>query len=403
MRRAYLAAAICALGLSLLPCAADARHSRRAHHARRDRFPVVRRTDPPGVGMALDPATGNYRISYYPPALPPPSSPSLMEGQPAATQAGPVVLRVSAVSRRRPSAAKPKLLHAIFVPATKIDPIVESDFVYRPGRREVQYAYRIANGRGAKQALVRIAIEPLSTVSALMLPLPGGAGRDAERTAQFEATASGALISPDHWSGTLSALAGPGLRIVWQLDAAPGARGVAPGRAQSGFGLPADDLPGVALARLRGNAPPLRFGGHWPPGDIGDRLRYLTAHDYVTRPVAVPAITLPDPYDSAALIGRIQAQMHTWIALGLLDPLFADRLDHHLEYAADELRNGWTRDARYDLDAVHLLLALQYPSLEGKAGPAHLLKPAAMQIDVVAARVLDFDLKYVEMRMDQAH
>ncbi len=377
MRSAYIAAAICALGLGLAPGAADARHGHRAHHGR----PHPRaRPEKPGPGITLDPASGNYRISYYPPPAP--------GAEPVAWTGGKRAART--------------LLHATFVPATKIAPTVESDFVYRPDRREVQYAYRIANGRGARQALVRIAIEPLSTVSALMLPLPGGAGRDAGRTAEFEATASGALVTPGHWSGALSALPGEGLRLVWQFDASGGAKGLAPGRTQSGFGLPADDLPGVALARLTGNAPPPPFGGHWPPGDVGDRLRYLAANDYVTRPVAVPAITLPEPYDSAALIGRIQAQMHTWIALQLLDPLFADRLDHHLEYAADELRNGWTRDARYDLDAVRLLLAVQHPSLEGKAGPAHLLKPTAMQIDVVAARVLDFDLKYVEMRMDQA-
>jgi hypothetical protein len=382
LRRATIAAAIWVLGLSLIPGVADARHRHHRHRAHRAQRHARATPEKPGPGITLDPASGIYHISYYAPPAPgadPAGTP--VKGKPAAKT----------------------LLHTTFVPATRIDPTIESDFVYRPDRREVQYAYRVANGRRAKAALVRIVIDPLSTVSALMLPPASAGGMDADHRTQFEGTASGALITPDHWSGTLSAHTGPGLRIVWQLDATPGAKGVAPGRAQAGFGLPADDLPGVVLAHLQGAAPAPPFGGNWPPGDIGDRLRYLAAHDYVTRPVAVPAIAVPEPYDPAALIGRIQAQMHTWVALQLLDPNFAERLDHHLIYAADGLRKGWIRDARYDLDAVHLLLAQQHPSLEGKEGPAHLLKRTAMQIDVVAARVLDFDLKYVEMRLDEAH
>lgn len=385
MRRAYIAAAVCVLSLTLAPGAHGARRRHRAHHRHRPRHPHLHRhppgrAAPQGPGIVLDPATGNYLISYYPPSAP---------ADPAISQ--PVA----------PDAEK-TLLHATYVPATKVDPVVESDFVYREARHEVQYSYRIRNGRGAKQALAQIVLEPVSNVSALMLPPSVAGGMDATRTAQFEATASAALITPPNWDGQLSISPGRGLRIVWRFQAEGGKKGLAPGRAQDGFGMPADDLPGVVLARLKGDAPRLDFKGAPPDGDLADRLAYLLAHDYVTRPVAVPTIRVPDPYDTIVLIHRIQDQMHGWIRLQLLDPSFSARLNHHLRAAVNEMRYGHEQGARYELDAARLLLAVQQPSLAGNGDRARLPSPTAMQIDKLPARVLDFDLNYVEMQMEEA-
>ena len=362
MRTVILAAGLLALGAAVSP-GAHAAH--RVHHAHRGH--AVRPVQPAtGERLELDPASGNYRIAYFLPGDP--------RGRGAA------------------------LHHGVYVPATKIDPVVESEFIYRAEQREVGYRYRIRNGTHARQALVSVSLEPVSEISALALPPTHGEVLPAERIAQLEGTAATALASPASWSGTVRTSPAGGLRIDWRYAAGRPGQGLAPGRTQEGFGVPADDLPGIALARLSGAAPAPEFAGAWPDGDVGDRLSYLTMHDYITRPVAVPAVGIPDPYDPALLLDRIRDQTHTWVAISLLDPIFSAALDRHFTTAAAALRAGDTQGARFDLDAIRTELAAQQPSLQPGV---HCAAPKAAQIGLLAARVLDFDLNYVMMRMGE--
>ncbi len=364
MRTAILAAVLLALGAAAAPSAHAAHRGHRVH--------VVRTADgAPGETVALDPNTGDYRIAYF-------------------------------VQGKSGAPGEKTLRRAVFVPATKIDPVIESDFVYRDDR-EVHYAYRIANGRMGREGVVEIILEPVSDLSALLVPPKRVQDIDVAKKSQLEDTAATALATPANWTGHVTTSAGGGLRIGWRFDAAGRARGILPGRAQAGFGMPANDLPGIVLAKMTGDAPALDFRGDGPDGDIRDRLNYLAAHNYVTRPIAVPGVAIPDPFDAALLVERIQAQVHTWILMNLIDPLFSARLDHHFAAAANALRQEMPEAARFDLDSIHTLLAVQDPGREAIAGqgPCHCARPEAAQIDPLAARVLEFNLKYVEMRLEE--
>ncbi len=361
MRTAFLAAALLVLAAAA-PGAYGAHRGHRAH--------ILRTADgAPGESVTLDPGSGDYRISYF--------APDMSAGKPGKS-----------------------VRHAVFVPATKIDPVIESEFVYRDDR-EVHYSYRLTNGRRGRQAVARVLIEPVSDVSALLLPPKSVEDIDIMRKAQLESTAATALVTPANWTGRVTTSPGGGLRITWDIDEGGRGRGLLPGKTQPGFAIPANDLPGVVLAQITSDAPVLDLGADGPQGDIRDRLYYLAAHNYVTRPIAVPSVTVPDPYDGAILLERVQAQMHTWIPIRLIDPLFSARLDHHLAAAAGALRQGMPEAARFDIQAIHTLLALQHPALDGESGEAACLclKPEAAQIDLLAARTLDFDLRYVVMRM----
>ncbi len=379
MKTAILAAALLAIGVALAPGAYGAR---RAH--------IVRTADPaPGERLALDPGSGNYRIDYLPPGAP--------RGK-----------------RDQP------LLHAVFVPATKIDPAIESDFAYAGAAGDVRYSYRIANGRGARQPLVSMMLDPVSDLSALLLPPKRVEDIDITRIAQLESTAATALAAPAGWSGYVTTSPAGGLRISWRVEPGKRGRGLLPGRALAGFGLPADDLPGIVLARLTGDAPALDFKGREPGGDIRDRLAYLTANNYVTRPVAAPEIVLPQPFDAAVLLQRIQAHVHGWVALRLLDAGFSARLDSRLAAAAEDLRTNQPEAAREEIAQLRALLLRAHPELEmPQAQGARAARPArravsginagpdasepdlGAQIDPLAARVLDFDLNYVLRRMEE--
>jgi len=75
----------------------------------------------PGEGVVLDPNTGNYLITYY--------------------------------GAGAPGDKKNKILRkVIFVPATKIEPIVQSAFKNR-GDGEIAYTYRVTNGIKSRQPL----------------------------------------------------------------------------------------------------------------------------------------------------------------------------------------------------------------------------------------------------------
>jgi hypothetical protein len=358
MRTAILAAAVLVLGAAVAPdaCAHAGPHGRRAHVSRAA-FTLS------GASLLLDPVSGNYRVSYY-----------------------------------VPGDLRKTLHHAVFVPSTKIDPVLESEFEYGDDR-EVHYRYHLGNGPRARQALVSVVLEPVSELSALALPPTQPREMSADRRSQLEALAATALLTPAGWNGRVTTSAGGGLRIAWRYSAGARGRALVRGGRQAGFGLPADDLPGIVLAKLTGDAPVLKFDSAWPAGDIGDRLAYLATHDYVTRPVAVPAIAIPEPYDSARLLDSIRSQTHDWIAYRLLDPLFSVRLDHHLHEAAGALRRGDAQGARFELEDLRTLLAVQQPSLDTRDKHLPRVAPTAAQIDPLAARVLDFNLNYVLKRM----
>lgn len=78
----------------------------------------------PGEGIALDPATGDYTITY--------------RGDPDSTE----------------------LSQTVFVPSTKIAPAIRSNF-RQDERGMIVYRYTVSNGATAKQAIVGVRLDQI--------------------------------------------------------------------------------------------------------------------------------------------------------------------------------------------------------------------------------------------------
>ena len=82
--------------------------------------------------------------------------------------------------------------------------------------------------------------------------------------------------------------------------------------------------------------PPYSGEGTDSDSDIGKRIQALDDNDFVPRNAAVPTIAVPDPFDPAVTLERIQAHAHTWIAMKLLDPAFSAQLDRSFQSAISD-------------------------------------------------------------------
>ena len=322
----------------------------------------------PGESIVLDPITGNYTITYW--------------------------------DTEEPAS----LERTTFVPATKIKPIIFSKFTIN-GSNLVTYSYTMSNGKSAKDAIVGLSLEQVGQIANVRsLPLETTANpNDVERI--FFANRA-AIVSPENWSGNIVRIDELS-RVAWQPDELK-TGGTRAGRITAGFGFSSSSLPGISSAQMEGMGRVFGYAGDGPPADsaINDELDRLRKNDFVARPAAVPAISVPTPFNAAVLIDRIQAQMHTWIAMQLLDATFSSQLDRYLTAAANAYRLNQPKAGKEHIQTLRKMLKKEHEDAdkddekedgkhEGKSDD----KNKRIPIDRLAARVLDFNLKYVLKRM----
>ena len=329
----------------------------------------------PGESIVLDPNTGDYLITYY---------------------------GTGALGNK-----KNKILRKeIFVPATKIDPSVKSTFKLKEDGTIV-YKYQITNGSKSKQPLVMLMFDPVTSIIETV-PMPiRDPSLDAHAFEQIYLAGKAALTTPDGWGGTNFEKQVGKLRISWvyeNLDSL--SDGLAQGTTQTGFGFSSKDIPGIGIAQLRGHSPGGQgYVDEGPSGEIGDQVFQLEQNNYVSRNAAVPTIPVPTPFDPAVILERIQTQMHTWIAMNLLDAAFASQLDRYFQSAISAYRLNQPKVGKQQIEAMRELIKKEQPDLdrdeEHESDNTHekndVKKPTL--IARLAARVLDFDLKYVTKRM----
>jgi hypothetical protein len=137
------------------------------------------------------------------------------------------------------------------------------------------------------------------------------------------------------------------------------------------------------------------------------QLDQLRKNDFIVRNAVVPTIAVPNPFDAAALLDRIRAQVDTWPSKQLLDTAFAAKLDSNLVAAANAYRLNNSKAGKEQIESVRKLLNhehnyLDHDDEDNDDTPEH--KTATrLTIDRLAARVLDFDLRYVLKRMEKEH
>lgn len=329
---------------------------------------------PPGESLVFDPSSGDYTITY-------------------ANSAG--------------------NLHQVkFVPHTKIEPVANSAFQLNDNGI-IAYRYTIANGRGAKQPIIMISIKNISSFYSSQ-PLP-------PYTSPGETLASGLaavqswdalVVTPDRWHGDAS----PDLDHVSRVEAGwifvtemyPNDIGISPGLKQAGFGFVSRDLPAIGQVKLWGKAPISEWvdEGPLPWSVVGNQFHVLVMNDFVLRNAAVPTIAVPTPFDPAVTLERIQTQMHTWIGMQLLDATFSAQLDRYFQSAISAYRLNQPKVGKKEIQAMRELLKKEQPDLgrdeeheSDKSQEKNDDRKSAL-IDRLAARILDFDLKYVTKRMD---
>lgn len=324
----------------------------------------------PGESIVLDPNTGNYMITY--------------------------------LGINESTGERDVLRSATFEPATKIVPTIRTSLKIAPNG-VVAYRYRINNAATSQRPIVMALFDPVSglitTDSQIQLTLDV----QSNSTAHNWGVASYPLNTPNGWTSRVTASKLNGLRIGWTSLKAS----IPPGESIGGFDLFSFDLPGVGVVQLRGKSAIREFADEGPTGEIGAQLRDLVLNDFVRRAAAVPTITIPVPFDAALLLDRIRTEMQTWPGKQLLDPAYAAQFDRHLVSAADAYRLNNTKAGREHIMTVRKMLAKEHRNLdhdeEDDDDTEERKTATRLSIDRLAARVLDFDLRYVLKRTEREH
>jgi hypothetical protein len=187
--------------------------------------------------------------------------------------------------------------------------------------------------------------------------------------------------------------------------------GMAPGTSESGFAVESADLPGIGMMKFRGGTKLEIWAGEQEPGSpVALKLEELFRNDFVGRIAAIPKVPVPSPFDAAAVLDNLRAHIATDIVeLKLIESTFASQLDRILQAAADAVRRNNVKAARDHLHDAFKLLHKEQSGLDkdddddeddrkGKRPSASSRKSA---IDRLATRVIAFDLKYIEKRLEK--
>jgi hypothetical protein len=221
-----------------------------------------------------------------------------------------------------------------------------------------------------------------------------------------------ALSTPTGWIGSVKFGAGgrtdSSVRIGWS-SSAEFSTGLKPGNTMRNFGFSSYALPDIIVAELSGDAPPHGWSGSGPDenSEIYNQIEQIRQKDFVPRNVAVPAIAVPVPFDAAVLLDSIRARMLTWSGKQLLDSTFATQLDRHLSAAADAYRRNQLKAGKENIESLRKLLEHEHKYLdhddEDHEDTDEHKTATRFTIDRLAARVLDFDLRYVLKRAEDGH
>ena len=280
------------------------------------------------------------------------------------------------------------LQRIVIVPTTKIDPEVSSRFV-GTDRESIRYHYKLKNRANSRQPLVgfRYEVERVNP--------------DSQR-------------SPDGWEGVV--LFDPDMggqyRVNWSYSnlSNDGTAGLQPGKSASGFAIESNALPGIILAKLNGDAP-LQMGfpdeGPDPDSKVGKQLRSID--EFVRRQTVVPKIPNPAPFNAVTVLTGLQQHLNTdLVSMKLAEPVLASQLDRALGAALDAAKIGNNVAARENLKQFRKLLKQEHEDVDhedekdfDKDDERKESRGKTGAIDRIAARVLDFDAKYVMKKLEK--
>ena len=308
------------------------------------------------------------------------------------------------------------LERATFKTATKIEPSVRTRLKLHQDWG-ISYQYQVSNGKAAQQSIILLDLYglPLNTQ---LLNTQKVIGSD--NTVLIEFYNFGMQAPPNTcWYGS-GANNGQTVNLGWMCstwDYATNGKntslGIAPGASLGGFGLASLDLPGIFMAKLVGNTKYHNFSHNGylnrEKSSMGKEMAKIVNNDNIPHNIAAPLISVTNPFDAAIVLDRIRTHVATWPGRQLADSAFATQLDGHIQSAADAYRNNQPEAARDHIEILFDMIRREHKGLdheedeesEDKRGEKDGDRKASTQralIDRLAARVLDFDLKYVLKR-----
>lgn len=267
-----------------------------------------------------------------------------------------------------------------FIPATKIEPGVRSFLRLDDSKTAVVYRYSITNGRDSKQNLVTAVVD--------------GSGAE-----------DSTLATPTNWDGSIVPNDNGGVLIGWSYWGEENLGGLKPGSTLDGFGFSSRFLPGAGIIKFRGARPPLVFldGGPDPESDTGRKLHELETNDFVVRPTAVPRISIPIPFDASSVLIDLQNHVTNELrSMELVDPVFAAKLDSLLVSAIEASTRNDTKTLISHLKAIRLALKKEHGDADAESTEGIVVEGRSeptRSITQLAAKILDFDIKYIEKRV----
>lgn len=300
--------------------------------------------------------------------------------------------------------------HMLFIPATKIDPTVRSSWKLEDNT--IDYRYRIRNGSLSKQYLNAILVEPISSLITTPSILPKPTDRLVYIDTLFDA-ARNSMRAPKGWNTGIIDIPS-GFRLAWDIASEDPQvpSGFSPGTGSDDFAYRSQDLPGMTVMELTGCVinPPDKYSKYDtdeyldPTLDVAKQFHALEHNDFVTRNAAVPTIAVPVPFNAVVLLDRIRSHVATWPGKQLLDPAYAAQLDRYMVAAAEAYRLNNTKAGREHIKKIRELLEHEHKYLdhdeEDNDDTAEHKAATRLTIDRLAARVLDFDLRYVLKRTE---
>jgi len=264
---------------------------------------------------------------------------------------------------------------------TRIDPAVSSK-INDTGADALIYRYELKNGPLSKQ---RIGVIRLDVTHAY----------------------KDKLLTPNGWSGGIV----PKFitaEIVASWSPLPEQQGLKPGSTQPGFGFESRDIPGIGIFEAIGRAR-RDLGGFPDLGPSADTSvgkqfsELMKANESVRRFAAAPRIVVPDPFNVATVLTGIQQHIRDDLSrYELVDAVFASQLDRYIQAAIAAANQGNNAAVIANLKDLRQMLKKEYVDVDQDSfteSEPEKVKNRQVLIDKLAAKVLDFDFKYVEKRV----
>lgn len=272
-----------------------------------------------------------------------------------------------------------------FYPSTKVDPYIKSTYKRLDDGR-VSYRLKLKNGSSGRQ-----------DVEMILVRISGGVGiYDQDSSVGWEP----ALVEiPGGWKNLSWSSLSQGGR------GEPLSVGLPPGSGYADFVFSSSYLPGISIAKVMGK--PSGISGYPDEGptresDVGKKVGDLQRNDYVPRHVAAPMFKVPEPFSASYLLSSIRGHVSDEIVpSGLISTAIASQVDRILQEAVSASAAGNIASLEASLREIRKIMRRAYPGVDSDdaGAPEVGAENRNRQLELLVARVLIFDIGYIEDRI----